>query len=396
MPDPSANHDLKRSPIHPRHEELGAKFGEYRGWLMPLEYEGQGALAEHEAVRERVGLFDVSHLGTLHVSGPGAAAYCDTVFTNDLATLGPGRARYTLLCNEDGGVIDDLIAYVYSPEDILLIPNAANGPAVAAVLADGAPEGITITDYDNEVAIFALEGPHSSEVLEHLDFPTDMGYMAFDDASRQAVAHVLDLDETHFDGEPFPRIVVCRTGYTGERGYEIIVGAAHAQRLFDAILAAGRPEGIVPCGLAALDALRTEMGYPSQGRELGPDISPWMARLGWAIGWEKPYFRGKAALMQQRASHDAMPWLMGIKLTDGGVPTSGMGVFSQPDREGDGERRRVGVVTSGTFSPILQTGIALALVDSSIEPGDRLQIESNDRVLEGEAYATPFVSPSVR
>lgn len=412
MVDSPNPEDLKQSPAHDRHVELGAKFAEFSGWSMPLEYEGQGVLAEHTGVRERVGVFDVSHLGTLRVTGPGAVALCDAVFTNDLGSMGPGKARYTLLCTEDGGVIDDLIAYVYSPDDVLLIPNAANAARVAEVLAEDAPAGVTIQNVHEDVAIFAVQGPRSPEVMRRLGLPADLGYMAFEDVpAAEALAAVgITAAQQDDDGEINPHITVCRTGYTGERGYEILVDRAYAPDLLDAILRAGEPEGIVACGLGARDTLRTEMGYALHGHELSESITPWMARLGWAVGWGKESFHGQDALIRQRDEHEGIPWLMGIELTDRGVPRAEMRVFApaQPADHAaarsaeaggsgaDAEMRDVGVVTSGTFSPTLKKGIALALLDPSVTPGDAVFIEARGRMLAGTVRETPFVQPSVR
>src|SRR3954469_9984764 len=193
---------LKQSPLHDRHAALGAKFAEFGGWEMPLEYP-TGVLKEHAAVRNAVGIFDVSHLGKLDVRGPGAAAYLNGCLSNDLGRIGPGRAQYTLACDPTtGGVVDDLIAYLHDDDHVLLVPNAANTAEVRRRLEAAAPEGVTIPDQHESHAVLAVQGPRSDEVLAALDLPTGHGYMSF--------------EVTPFDGED---VVVCRTGYTGERGY---------------------------------------------------------------------------------------------------------------------------------------------------------------------------------
>ena len=249
--------DLLHSPLHDRHVALGAKLAEFGGWDMPLEYAGGGVLAEHKAVREAVGLFDVSHLGKALVRGTGAAAYVNACFTNDLERIAPGKAQYTLCCDEDGGTVDDLIAYLRSDFEVFLIPNAANTAAVVAKLAGEAPDGIEVTDLHRDYAILAIQGPLSDEVLQSLDLPVDHEYMSFADAT------IAGKD-----------ITVCRTGYTGERGYELVVPADDALDVWDAVIAAGEPYGIRACGLGARDTLRTEMGYPLHGHELSAEISP--------------------------------------------------------------------------------------------------------------------------
>jgi aminomethyltransferase len=234
------------SPLHDRHTAAGAKFADFGGWSMPVEYAGGGVLAEHTAVREGVGLFDVSHLGTATVRGPGAADFVNACLTNDLARIGPGQAQYTLCCVPDGepragGVVDDLIVYLHGPDDVLLVPNAANAAAVLARLADRAPAGVTVTDRHTEVAVLALQGPRSAEVLAAVGLPGELRYMSFAETP----------------GDDGDEVTVCRTGYTGEHGYELLVAAERAGRLWDALLAAGEPEQIRPCGLGARDTLRT-------------------------------------------------------------------------------------------------------------------------------------------
>ncbi len=271
-------------PLHDRHVALGAKLAEFGGWDMPLEYAGGGVLAEHKAVREAVGLFDVSHLGKALVRGTGAADYVNSCFTNDLDRIVPGKAQYTLCCDEDGGTVDDLIAYLRSDFEVFLIPNAANTAAVVAKLQAEAPDGLEITDLHRDYAILAIQGPLSDEVLQSRSTcPVDHEYMSFADAT------IAGKD-----------ITVCRTGYTGERGYELVVPADDAVDVWDAVIAAGEPYGIRACGLGARDTLRTEMGYPLHGHELSAEISPVMARAGWAVGWKKPTFWGKDALQRQR------------------------------------------------------------------------------------------------
>jgi aminomethyltransferase len=260
--------DLLHSPLHDRHVALGAKLAEFGGWDMPLEYAGGGVLAEHKAVREGVGIFDVSHLGKAVVRGTGAAEFVNSCFTNDLTRIENGKAQYTLCCDEDGGTVDDLIAYLRNDFEVFLIPNAANTAAVVARLQAAAPDGIEVVDQHRDYAILAIQGPSSDEVLQALELPVDHEYMSFADAT------IAGHD-----------ITVCRTGYTGERGYELVVPAASAVEVWDAVLAAGEAFGIRACGLGARDTLRTEMGYPLHGHELSAEISPVMARVGWAVGW---------------------------------------------------------------------------------------------------------------
>ncbi|HET8970240.1 MAG TPA: glycine cleavage system aminomethyltransferase GcvT [Candidatus Nanopelagicales bacterium] len=362
--------ELLQSPIHQRHVDLDAKLGDFGGWSMPLEYGGGGVVAEHTAVREHVGVFDVSHLGTVVVRGPGAADYLNTVLTNELARIEPGKAQYTLLCEESGGVVDDLIVYLRSPEELLLVPNAANTPAVVQVLRTGAPAGVEVLDEHRDHAVLAVQGPDSVDTLTGLGLPTELSYMAFTDVAPA--------------GRP---VVVCRTGYTGEHGYELVVPWDDAGRWWDALLGAGAR----PCGLGARDTLRTEMGYPLHGHELTRDITPVQARAGWAVGWDKPAFHGREALIAERAAGpDRRSW--GLLALERAIPRAGMAVLAGPDGG------RVGEVTSGTFSPTLGQGIALALLDTSagLEVGDEVAVDVRGRPRSFRVVRPPFVDRSTR
>jgi aminomethyltransferase len=358
----------RTSPLHDRHVALGAKLADFSGWSMPIEYAGGGVIAEHTAVRTAAGLFDVSHLGTGTVRGPGAAAFVDGCLTNDLSRIGPGQAQYTLCCLEDGGVVDDLIVYLHGPDDVLLVPNAANAADVFARLTAEAPQGVQITDRHADVAVLAVQGPRSPQVVRAVGLDAELPYMSFTDGD----------------------VTVCRTGYTGEHGYELLVAAERAGELWDAMLAAGESEGLRPCGLGARDTLRTEMGYPLHGHELSREITPNQARAGWAVGWKKPEFWGRAALLAEREAGPAR-LLWGLRATGRGIPRPGMPVLG-PDGE------RVGEVTSGTFSPTLRTGIALALLDTAagVEEGAELAVDVRGRPQEVVVVKPPFVPSHVR
>jgi aminomethyltransferase len=364
---------LRRSPLHDRHAALGARFAAFAGWEMPLEYAGGGVLAEHAAVREAVGVFDLSHLGKVQVTGPGTVEFLNRCLAGDLDRIGPGRAQYTLCCDEaTGGVVDDLIAYRYGDEHVLLVPNAANSAEVARRLAAAAPPAVRVTDEHDAYAVVAVQGPASERVLESVGLPADHDYMCF--------------ITTAYGGAD---VVVCRTGYTGEHGYELVVPTSHAATVWDALFAAGEPYSVRPCGLGARDTLRTEMGYPLHGQDLSLEITPVQARCGWAVGWSKPAFWGHEAL---RAEREAGPRrrLWGLVATGRGIPRPHMRVLA-----GD---RVVGEVTSGTFSPTRQTGIALALLDTAAEldAGAEVTVDVRGRPLPMRVVTPPFVTPSVR
>lgn len=360
-----------QSPLHDRLLAAGAKFADFSGWSMPLEYSGAGVLTEHTAVRRAAGLFDVSHLGKATVAGPGAAEFVNRCLTADLARIGPGRAQYTLLCAEDGGVVDDLIAYLHSADEVFLVPNAANCPAVVARLAAGAPAGVTVTNQHEEFAVLAVQGPRSDLVLTGAGFPAGHDYMSFTVHER--------------DGEP---VTVCRTGYTGERGYELVAPVSAAAGVWDALLEAGQAAGLQPAGLGARDTLRTEMGYPLHGHELSLEITPVQARLGWAVGWHKETFFGHQALRAER-ERGPRRLLRGLRAAGRGIPRPGMQVL-------DSRGSVLGTVTSGTFSPTLKTGIALALVDPGVIDGDSVAVDIRGRAEPFVVTRPPFVTPGVR
>ena len=367
---------LQHSPLHDRHVALGAKTADFGGWEMPIEYPGGGVLKEHLAVREAVGVFDVSHLGKGVVrSGPEADVtavdFVNDRLTNDLRRVGVGQAQYTLCCDDrTGGVVDDLIQYVRSEDEVFLIPNAANSSQVVARLQADAPDGITVEDLHTSLAVIAVQGPRSPELVAALGLPTDHDYMSFTGADWQ--------------GRP---VIVCRTGYTGERGYELLPRWDDAGELWDAVLAAGAPLGVLPCGLGARDTLRTEMGYPLHGQDLSLDITPVQARATWAVGWGKQRFWGREALLRERESGAARA-LWGLELLDRGVPRAHMTV-----RVGE---REVGEVTSGTFSPTRRIGIALALLTPGVGEGDEVEVDVRGRTSRARVVKPPFVPSRVR
>jgi aminomethyltransferase len=365
--------DLLHGPLEERHRQLGASFAEFSGWLMPVSY--AGTVSEHIATRTAVGLFDVSHLGKALVRGPGAAEYVNSALTNDLRRIGPGKAQYTLCCTDSGGVIDDLIAYYVSDDEIFLVPNAANTAAVVAALQARAPSGLTITDEHRSYAVLAVQGPKSTEVVGALGLPTDMDYMGYADADFGGVD-----------------VRVCRTGYTGEHGYELLPTWDRAGVVFDALVDAVGSAGGELAGLGARDTLRTEMGYPLHGHELSLDISPLQARCGWAIGWKKDAFWGRDELLAEKEA--------GPKRVLRGLRALGRGVLRPDLTVLDGDTP-IGVTTSGTFSPTLKVGIALALIDTdvngaAIADGQTVSVDVRGRGVECELVKPPFIEAKTR
>ena len=373
MADPTPdNAVLRSSPLADRHHALGAKMADFGGWSMPIEYPGGGVVREHTAVRTGVGVFDVSHLGKAVVRGPGAAAYVNAALTNDLSRIAPGQAQYTLCCDESGGVVDDLIAYLRSEQEVLLVPNAANTADVVRRLQAHAPAGVEVVDQHERYGVLAVQGSRSDEVLAALGLPVGHDYMSF-------------VDSTWL-GSP---VVVCRTGYTGERGYELLPEWAAAGDLWDALLEAAAPHDGLPAGLGARDTLRTEMGYPLHGHELSLDISPLQARAGWAVGWGKSAFWGRDALVAEKAVGPAR-LLRGLLAIDRGIPRDGCSVSTPADG------RQVGVTTSGTFSPTLRQGVALALLDRAVAEGDEVVVDVRGRPLRCRVVKPPFVQVQTR
>ncbi|WP_086825243.1 glycine cleavage system aminomethyltransferase GcvT [Allokutzneria sp. NRRL B-24872] len=364
---------LRTSPLAAAHAELGATFAPFGGWEMPIQYTGGGVVAEHTAVREAVGVFDVSHLGKALVAGPGAAEFVNSCLTNDLRKIGAGQAQYTLCCVESGGVVDDLIAYLVSDDEVFLVPNASNTAEVCRMLAAAAPEGITVTEQHADYGVLAVQGPKASELLEALGLPTKLDYMAFADAE--------------WEGRT---VRVCRTGYTGEHGFELLPKWDDAPALWSALLTAAQPLGGRACGLGARDTLRTEMGYPLHGQDLSLEISPVQAGSGWAVGWKKDSFWGHEALRAEKANGPARK-LFGLRALERGVPRSHMNVLNAA-----GEK--VGESTSGTFSPTLKIGVALALLDTSagVKIGDEVTLDVRGRSLRCEVVKPPFVQTNVK
>lgn len=363
------------SPLHEKHRALGAKLADFGGWEMPIEYpatSGGGVVNEHIAVRENVGLFDVSHLGKAEVIGEGALELLNEALTNDLTKISNGQAQYTMLCDpKTGGVVDDLIAYRKSENNFLLVPNAANTAEVVRRLQGGNnSKNISITDCHEKFGVLALQGPKSKDVLEKLGVTTDLSYMSFQIANIKGV-----------------EVIICRTGYTGEHGFEILPTWSDTPKIWDVLSEEMMNFGGRVCGLGARDTLRTEMGYPLHGHELSLEISPVQANAGWAVGWKKNSFWGREVLLEER---DLVPkrLLRGLRLLEKGIPRLGMAVTFAG--------KPIGVVTSGTFSPTLKCGIALALLERDIEIGAKVLIDVRGKLLEAEVVKPPFVESRVK
>ena len=361
-----------RSPIADRHIELGATLTDFAGFEMPLDY--GSVVAEHTAVRTDCGVFDLSHLGMLVLRGPAAAEVLQATLTNDIAALPAGRAHYSLCLDADAGVVDDLLVY-HLDWGYFVVPNAANVAAVRKALEEEAQgRDVEVVDVRGELACLAVQGPRSDEVMAMAGLDVSgLGYLD---------CRELDLPSTGPDAvgdQPSGPVagVLARSGYTGERGYEIFCTADKAPTLWDRLVAADAR----PAGLGSRDTLRLEMGYPLHGQDLSVDTSPVEARLGWAV---KPGtgFRGEEAYVRLREQGPARR-LMGLSVTGRGVPRAHCLI-----RRGDAV---VGDTTSGTFSPTLRRGIALGYLDSDVEAGEEVTIEVRGKALPAEVVRPPFV-----
>jgi aminomethyltransferase len=360
--------DLRTTALTDRHEELGAKMAPFAGWRMPLEYDG--TVAEHRAVREHAGVFDVSHLGTVWISGGGAEGVVAATFTNDPARLEDGTSQYTLCCDDSGGIVDDLIVYRLAPNRFLAVPNAANTDAVVSRLGRaGAHHGsVDVEDASTSHAILAVQGPASLELAADVvgTDPRDVDHLGIREI------------ETHGAS-----VWLCRTGYTGEPGCELVVPDHAAPALFDDLLEAGA----TPAGLGARDTLRLEMGYPLHGNDLDPSTDPYEARLGWAVKLDRGPFTGQEAL---RAAKERGPRrrLWGL-VTDGRRPLRAGMVVRR-----DGEE--VGELTSGGFSPTLEVGIGLGYLQHEVAEDASVTIDVRGREVEGTVTRPPFVDRDPR
>ena len=339
---PPADGQPRPTPLRAVHERLGATMTGFAGWLMPLRYGSE--IAEHRAVRGAAGLFDLSHMGEIAVTGRGAAAALDYALTGHLSALKPGRARYTMICAPDGGVLDDLIVYRLADTEFLVVANAANTAVVAAALRERAAGNpahpARVEDLTDDYALIAIQGPHASRILQQLT-GTGLDEVRYYTGRRAEVAG--------------REVLLARTGYTGEDGFELFTSPGDAEPVWTALTGAGEADGLVPAGLAARNTLRLEAGMPLYGNELGPEVTPFDAGLGRVVVFDKPGdFVGRAALAE-RARAAPPRVLAGLTLGSRRVPRHGYPVLW------DGKPS--GTVTSGAPSPTLGVPIAMAYLD---------------------------------
>ncbi len=352
---------LLRTPLHRRHRQLGARMVPFAGWEMPVQY--QGIVAEHQAVRARVGLFDVSHMGELEVAGPGALATLDRLLCNDPRRMSVGQAMYTPMCREDGGVLDDLVAMRLGPDRFLLVVNAARREQDAQWVRQHA-QGCQVEDVSFSRGLVALQGPQAQAVLQRAT-----------DADLAPLGRFRVLEGVRVAGV---RAVVSRTGYTGEDGFEILTDWHEAERVWDALLELGA----LPCGLGARDTLRLEAGYLLYGADLDESTTPLEAGLGWTVKLEGREFVGASALRRQKQTGPTRR-LCGLVLEGRTIARAGCAVLHQGEP--------VGRVTSGTFGPWVQRSIALAYLPAALAaPGTRLAVQVRAGAVPAEVVRLPF------
>ncbi|AXH99023.1 glycine cleavage system aminomethyltransferase GcvT [Sporosarcina sp. PTS2304] len=362
---------LLRTPLFESYKEYGGKTIDFGGWELPVQF--SSIKAEHEAVRTKAGLFDVSHMGEVLITGSGSLEYLQKLVTNDVSKLQIGQAQYTVMCNEQGGTIDDFLIYKLAEDRYLLVVNASNIDKDVAWMEKQQTENVVIENQSADYALLALQGPLAQEVLQKLtDEPLDeITFFRFKE-------HV-QIGEGNF--------LVSRTGYTGENGFEIYGSPAAIQALFPKILQVGEAEGVVPAGLGARDTLRFEAGLPLYGQELSDTISPLEAGLGFVVKLNKEQdFIGKAALKEQK-EQGVKRKLVGLEMIDKGIPRTGYKVYS--------DEQEVGEVTTGTQSPTLKKNIGFALLNTECtELGTEVEVEIRSKRLKAKVIGSPFYKRS--
>jgi aminomethyltransferase len=358
-----------RTPLYDRHVALGARMVDFGGWDMPQQY--TSIKDEHLAVRRVAGLFDVSHMGRVEVHGAGVQDYIQGLVTNDVA-VGDGRAVYTLMCNEQGGVIDDLIVYRVSGDHYNIVLNASNREKDIVWMEDRLAKGLSFEDMTSETSLLAFQGPRAAELLPVDRSTDDIAYFSF--RTGKVAGHPA---------------LLARTGYTGEDGFELFVGSSVVGEVWDAILEAGRSHGVLPAGLGARDAARLEAGLRLWGNDMDETVNAYEAGLGWTVKLGKGDFVGRSALAKVKEEGGPRRHLVGLSLPSGSIPRHGAAVVA------DG--KEVGTVTSGTHSFFLGHPIALALVEGpSFRVGETLGVDVRGREAPAEIVKLPFYRGSAR
>lgn len=354
----------KKTPLYAFHVSAGARMTDFAGYMMPIQY--TDILKEHMAVRTQAGLFDVSHMGEVTVKGKGALAYLNHLLTNDFTSMTDGRCRYSPMCNPEGGVIDDLLIYRKGPEDYLAVVNASNREKDYEWMKKNLTAETVLEDISDSVAQIALQGPKAQAILSRLT-----------DAAGLPVKYYTFTEHRNVAGTD---CLISRTGYTGEDGFELYCASADGEKLWNALLAAGKDDGLIPCGLGARDTLRMEAAMPLYGHEMDDGVSPLETDLGFAVKMTKPEFIGKDALLARGEP----------KITRVGLKTTGRGIIREHCDVFLGDEK-IGHTTSGTYLPYLKGSYSMALVDKAHSAaGTAVTADVRGRRVEAEIVPLPF------
>ncbi|MEE8484065.1 MAG: glycine cleavage system aminomethyltransferase GcvT [Nitrospinota bacterium] len=367
---------MKKTALYQKHIDAGAKMVEFGGWLMPVQY--SGVLREHEAVRRRAGLFDVSHMGEFLISGEGALGFVNRAVTNDASKLKDGQILYTVMCKEDGGVVDDLLVCRIGANEYIFVVNASNIEKdflwISSHLKESEPESekITLENVSNQYALLALQGPKAVEIFSRIvPIPDSLKYYHFMPVTARMA-----------------EVTVSRTGYTGEDGLEILLKNEDAQMMWDAILEAGKDDGLIPTGLAARDLCRIEAGYPLYGHELDEGTDPISAGLKWVVKKDKGDFIGRSAIEALKPAKKRIAFTMEGR----NIPREGYPIAVNGDE--------IGAVTSGTFSPVLQKPIGMGYISlqgiTGPQTGDKIEINIRGKQAPAVICKTPFIKTGVK
>ncbi|WP_410768441.1 glycine cleavage system aminomethyltransferase GcvT [Fontibacillus sp. BL9] len=362
--------DLFRTPLYPCYERYpGVRCIDFGGWELPVQF--SGIQKEHEAVRTRAGLFDVSHMGEFMVDGPEAEKYLQRMTTNDISVLVPGKAQYTLMCYPDGGVVDDLLIYKLSEQNYLLVVNAANTNSDLEWLERHLPaEGVSLRNVSETTALLALQGPLAATILAKVWQGDLHGMPPFTFLPATEVGGI--------------KVLLSRSGYTGEDGFEFYVAAEEAGALWTLLMTAGEPEGLIPAGLGARDTLRFEACLSLYGQEISPSISPLEAGLGNFVKWNKGEFLGREALNKEREDGSSRK-LVGLEMMERGIPRNHYPVYAE------GSPNPIGIITTGAPSPTLKKNLGLALIPASLaQPGTVLEVDIRGNKVKAKVVPTPF------
>jgi aminomethyltransferase len=363
---------VKVTPLNNIHKQLGAKLINFGGWEMPVQYEG--IIAEHQNVRKSVGIFDVSHMGEIIIKGPKAKETVQNLVTNDISNIIPGKAIYSPMCYDNGGTVDDLLIYPFAPDEFYLVVNAANTDKDHEWIKAHADEGSTVTNISNETAQVAVQGPKSADTINkiaNIDVNT-IGFFCFNQNAR--------IGET--------KVIISRTGYTGEDGFEIYAPSKNIEMIWDMIMEAGREFNIKPIGLGARDTLRFEAGLPLYGHELSPEITPIEAGLAKFVKVEKNRFIGKKALLEQHLKGPER-LLVGFEMEQRGIARHSHPILV------DG--KKIGFVTSGNYSPSLRKNLGMGLIKTTFsKEGEQIQILIRDKPVNARVIKKPFYSRKLK